>query len=70
MLENILILLAFYGGVKPMDFAEEYVERCSFLVPQLTIEQPLYRYRSCTKYIIDEIKNDHNKSPHKFNKTP
>ena len=42
-----------------MDFAEEYVERYSFLVPQLTIEQPLYRYRSCIKYIIDEIKNDH-----------
>lgn len=42
-----------------MDFAEEYVERYSFLVPQLTIEQPLYRYRSYMKYIIDEIKNDH-----------
>lgn len=41
-----------------MGFAEEYVERYSFLVPQLTIEQPLYRYRSCMKYIIDEIKND------------
>lgn len=42
-----------------MDLPEEYVERYSFLVPQLTIEQPLYRYRSCMKYIIDEIKNDH-----------
>lgn len=42
-----------------MDFQSEYIERFSFLSPQLQLEHPLYRYRKNNKFLIDEIKNDH-----------
>lgn len=37
----------------------KYVLNDGFLVPKLTLERPLYRYRSNIDFIVDEIENDH-----------
>lgn len=41
------------------DIYMEYFLADGFLVPKLTIERPLYRYRTNIDFIVDEIENDH-----------
>ena len=41
------------------DVCFKYIMNDGFLTPRMTLERPLYRYRSKIEYIVDEIKNDH-----------